>query len=69
MTITLNHLQTHETITSMEAFHKYGITRLSAVIFELRKVYNIATIMTDGTNRYGRPTHFATYKYIGKVDE
>lgn len=47
----LNHLRKHKKgITSMEAFWKYRITRLSAKIFELReKGYRIHTIMEDNT--------------------
>ena len=33
----LNHLITKGSITSWEAIKEYGITRLSAVIFNLRK--------------------------------
>jgi hypothetical protein len=38
----LNHLQ-DKTITSWEAINKYGITRLSAIIFVLRKDYTITS--------------------------
>jgi hypothetical protein len=38
----LNHLQ-ESTITSWEAINKYGITRLSAIIFVLRKDYTITS--------------------------
>jgi hypothetical protein len=44
----LNHLQ-ESTITSWEAINKYGITRLSAIIFVLRKDYTItSTRKTQG---------------------
>lgn len=33
----LEHLKTHGTITSIEAIMQYGATRLSAIIFDLRK--------------------------------
>ena len=40
----LKHLQVHKTITSMEAISLYGATRLSAIIFDLRKAgHNIVT--------------------------
>lgn len=62
---TLNHLQAHETITSMEAFQLYGITRLADKVLKLRqKGYKISTIMTDGVNRYGRHVRYATYKLV-----
>lgn len=33
----LKHLQENENISSMEAFELFGATRLSAIIFNLRK--------------------------------
>lgn len=43
----LKHLQINRTITSMEAINLYGATRLSAIIFNLRKKgYNIKTNMS-----------------------
>jgi len=58
----LNHLKAYGSITSMEAFEKYGITRLAARIKELRDDgYNIITHMMDGQNRYGEATKYAKY--------
>lgn len=58
------HLQQWD-ITSMEAFEKYGATRLSAIIFDLRKQgHNIVTIMEEGINRYGENTRYARYHLI-----
>lgn len=52
-------------ITSMEAFEMYGATRLSAIIFDLKKKgHNIVTIMVEGVNRYGEPTRYARYHLI-----
>lgn len=53
----LEHLKKYKRgITSMQAFQKYGITRLSAKIFNLRHMgYNIITIReTKDGNSYGR---------------
>lgn len=58
----LEHLKTYGTITSMEAIDNYGATRLSAIIFNLRKKYNISTIMTDGVDRYGNASRYGIYK-------
>ena len=67
MVQTLGHLKLYGTITSMEAFTLYGITRLSDKVLKLRKKgYNIVTIMTDGVNRYNRPVKYATYKLVGE---
>ena len=67
--IILDHLKKHRTITSMEAIQLYGITRLAAVIFQLRKHHNITRIDTRGVNRYGDITRFATYIYNGESEE
>lgn len=64
----LKYLQKNGTITSMEAFEKFGATRLSAIIFELRKKYNIDTIEMVCNDRYGRECHFARYTYKGEID-
>ena len=57
----LEHLQTYGYITSLEAIDKYKATRLSAIIFNLRKRgFDIDTIMipfidSDGTkSTYGK---------------
>ena len=58
------HLQQWD-ITSMEAFERYGATRLSAIIYDLKKQgHNIVTIMEEGVNRYGEPTRYARYHLI-----
>lgn len=50
-----NHLLEKGNITSWEAIEQYRATRLSAIIFDLRKKYDIDTVMieSDGS-RYGR---------------
>lgn len=58
----IEHLKKHGTITSMEAIEKYGATRLAAIIFDLRKKYNISTIMTEGKDRYDNISRYAIYK-------
>lgn len=59
----IKHLEEHGHITSMEAFKRYGATRLSAIIFNLRhnKGFNIDTIDMETTDRYGKQIHFAKY--------
>ena len=37
----INYLNHYKTITSMEAFKYYGITRLSAIIHTLRNIHHI----------------------------
>ena len=61
----LRHLRDFGSITSMEAYNEYGITRLSAVIFNLREMgYNIKTVNETGKNRYEEPTRYARYTLV-----
>ena len=63
--LVLNHLQIHKTITSMEAINLYGATRLSAIIFDLRKAgHNIVTHTKVSKNRYGNSVSYAEYELI-----
>lgn len=58
----LTHLKEKGSITSMEAINLYGATRLSAIIFNLRKLgLNIESINECGTDRYGRTCNYARY--------
>ena len=58
----LRYLETHKRgITSLDAFEKFGATRLSSIIFELRKNYNIVSIRENGVDRYGNEIHYARY--------
>ena len=51
--VVLGHLQEHGTITSFEAISKYGITRLSGVIFNLKKDgHNITSKLVKVKTRY-----------------
>lgn len=60
----LGYLQMNEGISSMEAWDKFHITRLAAVIFVLRKRgYNIVSQDCTGKNEYG-PYTYTTYKLI-----
>lgn len=52
------HLEKYGSITSMEAFEKYRITRLSGRIFDLRDMG--FAILTDMTTKNGKT--FATYR-------
>ena len=58
----LEHLKEHGDITSMEAFKKYGCTRLAAQIYELRqRGFNIMTVEETGKTRYGTHCKYARY--------
>jgi len=59
----LNHLEENGGITSWEAIKEYGITRLSAVIFRLRKSgKSIKNEWVYTRNRYGDPVKYVCYK-------
>lgn len=63
----LNYLKTHRKgITSMQAIDLFKATRLSAIIFELRKKYNIVTIKEQGISEEGHPYPYARYVYINE---
>ena len=62
----LEHMKTKGGITSMEAFELYGITRISSLIFSLRKYYNIDTVIIETTNRYGEPCRYGKFFYRGE---
>jgi hypothetical protein len=67
----LKHLQTKKSITSMEAIKLYGSTRLSAIIFNLRKRgYIIDNVWMEKKDKYGNNCQFVKYIYGGRaVDE
>lgn len=58
----LNYMLDNDGITSWEAIKEFGATRLSAIIFNLRKRgYFIESIWQESTNRYGDPVRFVKY--------
>jgi hypothetical protein len=50
----LNHIKRYKKISSMQAFSKYNITRLAAIVYNLRaKGYAIKTdIVTNAKSKY-----------------
>ena len=60
-----DYLEAGNSITSMEAYDKFGCTRLSARIFDLKKAgYNSQTILMECQTRYGTTTRYAKYILI-----
>ena len=58
----LQWLQTGAGISSMDAIKQFGATRVSSIIFNLRKRgYNIETVKCEGTDRFGNKMTFARY--------
>lgn len=65
----LNHLKNYKTITSLEAIQEYGITRLSAKIYNLRNMgYQITNDWTSGVNRWGKKVNWVKYTLEGGND-
>lgn len=59
----IQHLELYGSITDLEAFSEFGIRRLGARIWDLRKDgFDIETEMIEGYNRYGEATRYAKYK-------
>ena len=60
--VILQHLRNEGSITTWEAIKEYGVTRLSAVIYNLRKTgFDITDDWVYTTNRYGNPVKFKKY--------
>ena len=58
----LTHLKEHGSITDLEAYKKYAIRRLAALVCILRREgHRITTKDTEKKNRFGKKTRFATY--------
>lgn len=62
----LEHLQQNGSITSWEAIKKYGATRLSAIIYNLRKNYIIDSVDAIFTDKFGNQNTFTKYIYAGE---
>lgn len=58
----LDYLQEKGVITSWEAIELFGATRLSAIIYMLRKEgHTIRTEMRTSQNRFGNTVNYAMY--------
>ena len=59
-----DHIAKHGSITSTEAYEKYGIYRAASRIHEIRKAgIGIHTERKKGKNRFGVDTRFAEYTF------
>lgn len=64
-----DYLRAHYGITQLEATHKFGITRLAAVIFLLRRDgYVIDSEIVPVVNRYGEKTKVTRYHLISEPE-
>lgn len=57
----LKHLKKYGHITSKDAFERYDATRLSAIIFDLRKDYMIDTDFAYSFDEDGRKNRYGIY--------
>ena len=65
----IQYLRNHRGITSMEAFRLFSITRLSGIIYSLKKQgYVFRTITHTTTTKYGKHTQYAEYQLISGGD-
>lgn len=62
----LQYLKENKSITSLEAIKEFGATRLSAIIYNLRKEHNITTQYETSKNRYGDSVSYARYILEGE---
>ena len=67
----LEHLKKYKAITSTEAIEKFGATRLSAIIYNLRNNYGLSIVTFDVpfTDRYGTKTSCAKYVLMSNVED
>lgn len=61
----LEYLEEYGKITPQEALQNFGIMRLGARIYDLRKLgYNIKSSKATTTNRFGQTVYYAVYTYV-----
>lgn len=61
----LRHMRDYGSITPQDALSDYGIMRLGARIYDLRRLGHIIDAeIVQGENRYGEKTHWAKYTLI-----
>lgn len=61
--VVLVHLRYVGELSPVEAMERYGIMRLGARIWDLRREgHRITRTMKSGTNRYGEPVRYALYR-------
>ena len=58
----MGHLVRNGSITSLEAFEKYRITRLAGIIHRIRKHTEVKTIILHGYDAYGNYYQYARYE-------
>lgn len=62
----LEHLKNKGSITSLQAIDLYGATRLSAIIFNLRRNHKIDGENMICSDKYGNEARYVKYIYCGE---
>tara|TARA_R110000803_G_scaffold210829_1_gene284064 strand:+ start:8179 stop:8391 length:213 start_codon:yes stop_codon:yes gene_type:complete len=58
----LEYMQTKGSITSMDAIEMFGATRMSAIIYDIKKKgYNVESPLIPVKNRYGKTVYVSSY--------
>ena len=69
----LDYITEFGSITPIDAFRDLGITRLSAIVFNLKEEgHDIDKVIETGKNRFGNRTRYARYsfgKFEGEINE
>ena len=61
----LDYMREHGSITSKDAFEKLAVTRLSAVVFDLRaEGHEIKSKNESGRNVFGERTNYCRYVLV-----
>lgn len=62
-----DYIKKHGSITSLEAFQHLGVTRLSAVIFDMEKKYGYTfgkSTVESVSKKTGRRVSFTRYRFL-----
>lgn len=67
----LDYMEEFGSITPIDAFRDLGITRLSAIVLNLKEEgHDIDKVIETGKNRFGNRTRYARYSFgKGEINE
>lgn len=67
----IDYMEEFGSITPIDAFRDLGITRLSAIVFNLKEEgHDIDKVIETGKNRFGNRTRYARYSFWkGEINE
>lgn len=66
----MQHLQTYGRINTWQAIKEYNATRLSSIIYNLRRRYNMLIVneREDFVDCYGDKSHYDNYVLVKQLD-